>query len=64
MRQCCNVANAVIQDVLFGSEGTAQADFERMEAINNEIGLTQLLRGEQGQNTSDAEQTKAEGETA
>lgn len=35
-----------------------------MEAINNEIGLTQLLRGEQGQNTSDAEQTKAEGEKA
>ncbi|EGS22305.1 putative hexose transport-related protein [Thermochaetoides thermophila DSM 1495] len=51
-------------DVLFGSEGTAQADLERMEAINNEIGLTQLLRGEQGQNTSDAEQTKAEGEKA
>lgn len=35
-----------IQDVIFGSEGTAQADFERMEAINAEIGLTQLLRGD------------------
>ncbi|KAK3385428.1 putative hexose transport-related protein [Podospora didyma] len=33
-------------DVIFGSEGTAQADFERMEEINAEIGLTQLLRGE------------------
>lgn len=34
-----------IQDVIFGSEGTAQADFERMEEINHEIGLTQMLRG-------------------
>ncbi|KAK4187488.1 putative quinate permease [Podospora australis] len=33
-------------DVIFGSEGTAQADFERMEEINAEIGLTQLLRGD------------------
>lgn len=33
------------QDVIFGSEGTAQADSERMEEINNEIGLTQVLRG-------------------
>lgn len=33
------------QDVIFGSEGTAQADFERMEEINHEIGLTQMLRG-------------------
>lgn len=33
------------QDVIFGSEGTAQADFERMEEINREIGLTQMLRG-------------------
>ncbi|KAK2600365.1 hypothetical protein N8I77_009904 [Diaporthe amygdali] len=32
-------------DVIFGSEGTAQADSERMEEINNEIGLTQMLRG-------------------
>ncbi|CAM1508749.1 Fc.00g055970.m01.CDS01 [Cosmosporella sp. VM-42] len=30
-------------DLLFGSEGTAQADFERMQAINNEIGLTSVL---------------------
>jgi hypothetical protein len=32
-------------DVIFGSEGTAQADFERMEEINHEIGLDALLRG-------------------
>jgi sugar porter (SP) family MFS transporter len=35
-------------DVVFGSEGTAQADFERMDEINNEIGLAQMLRGENG----------------
>ncbi|KAI2783913.1 general substrate transporter [Daldinia loculata] len=32
-------------DVVFGSEGTAQADFERMEEINREIGLTAMLHG-------------------
>ncbi|KAI1407167.1 general substrate transporter [Hypoxylon sp. FL1857] len=32
-------------DVIFGSEGTAQADFERMEEINREIGLTSMLQG-------------------
>ncbi len=31
-------------DVIFGSEGTAQADFERMEEINKEIGLDNMLR--------------------
>ncbi|KAI1174836.1 sugar transporter [Nemania sp. FL0916] len=30
-------------DVIFGSEGVAQADFERMAEINREIGLTALL---------------------
>jgi hypothetical protein len=30
-------------DVIFGSEGTAQADFERMEEINREIGLDRIL---------------------
>ncbi|KAF6839163.1 quinate permease [Colletotrichum musicola] len=30
-------------DLVFGSEGTAQADFERIEEINNEIGLTAIL---------------------
>ncbi|KAI1770299.1 putative hexose transport-related protein [Hypoxylon cercidicola] len=38
-------------DVIFGSEGTAQADFERMEEINREIGLTAMLQG-LGGNTS------------
>ncbi|KAI0975201.1 sugar transporter [Xylaria arbuscula] len=32
-------------DVIFGSEGTAQTDFERMEEINREIGLTAMLQG-------------------
>ncbi|KAI0430103.1 sugar transporter [Xylaria sp. FL1042] len=32
-------------DVIFGSEGTAQADFERMEEINREIGLAEMLQG-------------------
>jgi len=35
-------------DVIFGSEGTAQADFERMEEINKEIGLDALLRSAGG----------------
>ncbi|KAI4862695.1 general substrate transporter [Hypoxylon rubiginosum] len=38
-------------DVIFGSEGTAQADFERMEEINLEIGLTAMLQN-LGGNTS------------
>ncbi len=32
-------------DIIFGSEGTSQADFERMDEINHEIGLTALLGG-------------------
>ncbi|KAI2604083.1 general substrate transporter [Hypoxylon fragiforme] len=40
-------------DVIFGSEGTAQADFERMDEINKEIGLTAMLQGLSG-NTSSA----------
>ncbi|ORY57771.1 general substrate transporter [Pseudomassariella vexata] len=35
-------------DIIFGSEGTAQADFERMEEINLEIGLTAMLRDMNG----------------
>ncbi|KAK4464314.1 putative hexose transport-related protein [Cladorrhinum samala] len=35
-------------DVIFGSEGTAQADFERMAEINAEIGLTQILNSQGG----------------
>jgi hypothetical protein len=34
--------------VIFGSEGTAQADYERMDEINKEIGLDTLLRGSSG----------------
>ncbi|KAG7294010.1 hypothetical protein NEMBOFW57_004071 [Staphylotrichum longicolle] len=52
-------------DIVFGSEGTAQADLERMEEINAEIGLTQLIRGEgvvTGASGSDAEKPKV-GET-
>ncbi|KAL2138250.1 hypothetical protein VTI28DRAFT_7193 [Corynascus sepedonium] len=48
-------------DVVFGSEGTAAADFERMEEINNEIGLNQILRGEgavTAASGSDAEKPK------
>jgi hypothetical protein len=48
--------------VLFGSEGIAQVDFERIEEINAEIGLTQILRGDSEGlvtgTTSDAEKTK------
>ncbi|KAI0170024.1 putative hexose transport-related protein [Pestalotiopsis sp. NC0098] len=36
-------------DVIFGSEGTAAADFERMEEINREIGLTSILHGMAGE---------------
>ncbi|ROT42606.1 general substrate transporter [Sodiomyces alkalinus F11] len=32
-------------DTVFGSEGTAAADVERMDEINREIGLTALLNG-------------------
>lgn len=32
-------------DTVFGSEGIAQADFERMEEINRDIGLTAILMG-------------------
>lgn len=35
-------------DVIFGSDGTAQADFERMAEINREIGLDTLLAGAGG----------------
>jgi hypothetical protein len=32
-------------DTVFGSEGTAQADLERLDEINKEIGLDRILRG-------------------
>jgi hypothetical protein len=43
-------------DVVFGSDSVAQADMERMEAINREIGLDVILRG--SSNGSLAEQAK------
>ncbi|KAI1137325.1 general substrate transporter [Hypoxylon sp. FL0543] len=46
-------------DVIFGSEGTAQADFERMEEINREIGLTAMLQGLGGTSSNqDVEEKK------
>jgi len=35
-------------DVIFGSPGTAQADNERMEEINKEIGLDRILAASNG----------------
>ncbi|EKG21131.1 Sugar/inositol transporter [Macrophomina phaseolina MS6] len=32
-------------DILFGSEGTAEADKERMREVNREVGLEELVRG-------------------
>ncbi|KAI1184058.1 general substrate transporter [Nemania serpens] len=40
-------------DVIFGSEGVAQADFERMAEINREIGLTAMLQGFEGNGSND-----------
>lgn len=43
-------------DIIFGSEGAAQADFERMDEINREIGLTSMLQnGVLGGSGSDGE---------
>ncbi|KAI1122027.1 sugar transporter [Nemania abortiva] len=39
-------------DVIFGSAGIAQADFERMAEINREIGLTAMLQGLGGSGSS------------
>ena len=46
----CHPLTEHSQDIIFGSEGTAHADNERMEEINNEIGLTQFLRDGSGVN--------------
>lgn len=42
-------------DVIFGSEGTAQADYERMAEINREIGLTAMLENLQSENEEEEE---------
>ncbi|KAI0099992.1 general substrate transporter [Hypoxylon sp. NC0597] len=48
-------------DVIFGSEGAAQADFERMEEINREIGLTAMLQGLGGiSSNQDVDEKKGE----
>jgi Sugar (and other) transporter len=47
-------------DTIFGSEGTAQADFERVEEINREIGLDTILRGEGGVATVDDNSDRSE----
>jgi len=49
-------------DIIFGSEGTSQADFERMDEINREIGLAALLHGSIGgaHTHSDQEKEKTE----
>jgi hypothetical protein len=47
-------------DIIFGSEGTAQADFERMEEINREIGLDTILRCESGVTAVDDGSDKSE----
>lgn len=49
-------------DVIFGSEGTAQADFERMEEINHEIGLARLIQG--AASTSDRDLQESGKETS
>ncbi|KAI1109140.1 sugar transporter [Nemania sp. NC0429] len=52
-------------DVIFGSEGVAQADFERMAEINREIGLTAMLEGFEGNSSihdATAEKTSKEEE--
>ena len=53
-RQASELTFESLQDIIFGSEGAAQADFERMEEINTEIGLTAIVRGA-GHQTADAD---------
>ncbi|KAH8647800.1 general substrate transporter [Xylariales sp. PMI_506] len=47
-------------DVIFGSEGTAQADYERMEEINREIGLTAMLQQVEADNNGAVATKEAE----
>jgi hypothetical protein len=49
-------------DVVFGSEGTAQADFERMQEINKEIGLDRLTGQAGGHGTSTPESNEKHGD--
>lgn len=54
-------------DVLFGADTTAQRDFERMEAVNREIGLDSALGGGssplgEGKTTGVSEKEKLNGD--
>ena len=44
-------------DVLFGADTTAQRDFERMEAVNREIGLDSVLGGGADSSLGDGKMT-------
>ena len=47
-------------DVLFGTDTTARADFERMEAVNREIGLKDALAGGEQARTSEKEKVSVD----
>lgn len=47
-------------DVKFGSSGVTQADQERMEQVNREIGLTQMIKGSISGPASSGSQSPAE----
>ena len=49
-------------DIIFGSEGTAQADFERMEEINREIGLDTFLKDDGAATAADNGSDRSEKE--
>ncbi|KAL9070653.1 MAG: hypothetical protein Q9161_004707 [Pseudevernia consocians] len=50
-------------DILFGTDTTARADFERMEAVNREIGLKGALGGEVGMGYSEKEKVSEDGKS-
>ena len=43
--------------MLFGADSTAQQDFERMEAVNREVGLDSVLGGGVGSSLGDGKTT-------
>lgn len=48
-------------DNLFGTDTTARADFERIEAVNGEIGLRGARGGETGVGCSESEKMSENG---
>lgn len=50
-------------DILFGTDTTARADFERMEAVNREIGLKGALGGEGGVVFSEEQKMSEDGKS-